>query len=135
MSVVPPTGGAATTFATGFSDPYGLAVHAGSLYVANITSGTLSQVTENLAVPFKLGGTAESGVAYSSVTASPLTFGIGQTTQSITGTLLSDPGPNQTLTFTLGTLRAGRPERSPGQHADHHRAASRWCSSAPAARR
>ncbi len=32
-----------------------------------------------------------------------LTFGIGQTTEDITGTLLSDPGPSQTLTFSLGT--------------------------------
>ena len=54
-------------------------------------------------MPFTLGGTAVSGTDYSGVTASPLTFGLGQTTSDITGTLLSDPGPSQTLTFTLGT--------------------------------
>ena len=74
---------------------------AGSLYVANDGDNTMSQVTETLAVPFALGGTAASGVAYSGVTAGLLAFGIGQTTLDITGTLLSDPGPTQTLTFTL----------------------------------
>jgi hypothetical protein len=42
-----------------------------------------------------------------------LTFGIGQTTQDITGRLLSDPGPNQTLTFTLGTPTGGAALGSP----------------------
>ena len=54
-------------------------------------------------MPFTLGGTAVAGTAFSGVTASPLTFAIGQTTQDITGKLLSDPGPTQTLTLTLGT--------------------------------
>ncbi len=102
---VPATGGAATAFATGFDFPAGLALHAGSLYVANHGNGTVSQVTETLAVPFGLGGTAASGVAFSSVTANPLTFGIGQFTADITGTLLSDPGSAQTLTVTLDAPR------------------------------
>ncbi len=56
-----------------------------------------------MTVPFTLGGTATAGVAFSGVTASPLLFRLGQTTEDITGTLLPDPGPSQTLTFTLGT--------------------------------
>ena len=49
-----------------------------------------------------------SGVAFSGVTAGPLLFGLGQTTVDITGTLIHDPGPGRTLTFTLGTP-VGRP--------------------------
>ena len=66
-----------------------------------------------MTVPFTLGGTAASGIAFSGVTASPLMFGIGQTTQDITGKLLSDPGPSQTLTFTLGTPTGGAALGSP----------------------
>ena len=95
-------GGAANAFATGFNDPTGLAFDsAGTLYVANNGNGTVSQVTQTVAVPFTVGGSAVSGMDYIGLTASPLTFGIGQTTQHITGTLLSDPGPTQTLTLTL----------------------------------
>ena len=36
-----------------------------------------------------------------------------QTTAYITGTLLDDPGPNQTLTFTLGTPSGGYSVGSP----------------------
>jgi hypothetical protein len=61
------------------------------------------EINETVTVPFALGGTAVEGVNYSGVTLSPLRFEIGQTTLDITGTLLSDPGPSQTLTFTLGT--------------------------------
>ncbi len=51
---------------------------------------------------------------YTGVTASPLLFGIGQTTRDITGTLLSDPGgPTRTLTFTLGTPTGGAVLGSP----------------------
>ena len=63
----------------------------------------MSVVTELVAVPFTLGGSAASGVDFSGVTAGPLLFGIGQTTVDITGKLLHDPGPDRTLTFTLGT--------------------------------
>jgi hypothetical protein len=73
----------------------------------------MSQVTENVAVPLALEGTAASGVAYRNVTAGELTFGIGQTTDDITGTLLSDPGPNQALTFTLGAPSGGAVLGSP----------------------
>ncbi len=69
----------------------------------------MSKVSETVTVPFTLGGTAVAGTDFSGVTASPLTFGIGQTTQDITGTLLSDPGPTQTLTFTLGTPTGAPP--------------------------
>ena len=86
-------------------------------------SRSRAAATDTVTVPFTLGGTAVSGIAFSGVTASPLTFGVGQTTADITGTLLSDPGPSQTLTLTLGTPTGGRrPGQSLGQHADHHRA-------------
>src|SRR5262249_8275283 len=75
---------------------------------------TLSQVTETITVPFTLGGTAAAGVAFSGVAAGVLAFGIGQTTQDITGRLLADPGPAQTLTFTLGTPTGGASLGSPG---------------------
>jgi uncharacterized repeat protein (TIGR01451 family) len=42
------------------------------------------------------------GTDFSGVTASPLTFGTGQTTKNITGTLLADPGTSNAVTFTLG---------------------------------
>ena len=66
-----------------------------------------------MTVPFSLGGSAVSGVAYSGVTASPLTFGIGQTSLNITGTLLPDPSTTQTLTFTMGTPTGGASLGSP----------------------
>jgi sugar lactone lactonase YvrE len=106
VSLVTPAG-VVSTFATGFSEPLGLALDDGSLYVADHSSNTLSQVTDTITVPYKLGGTAASGVAYSGVTAGVLAFGIGQTTQDITGRLLSDPGPVQTLTITLGAPTGG----------------------------
>jgi hypothetical protein len=106
VSEVTPAG-AVSTFASGFNQPEGLAFDAGKLFVANTGNNTISEVTQTLVVPFTLGGSAVSGVAFSGVTASPLTFGIGQTTQFITGTLLSDPGTSQTLTLTLGTPTGG----------------------------
>jgi hypothetical protein len=54
-------------------------------------------------VPFTLSGTAVAGTDYTGVTASPLVITAGQTTGTITGTLLPDPGANKTLTFTLET--------------------------------
>ena len=112
VSEVTPAG-VVSTFASGFNDPFGLAFDAGNLYVANDGNNTVSKVSETVTVPFTLGGTAVSGTAFSGVTASPLTFGIGQTTHDITGTLLSDPGPSQTLTFTLGTPTGGAALGSP----------------------
>jgi hypothetical protein len=106
VSEVTPAG-VVSTFASGFNGPYGLAVDAGDLYVTNSNSNTISEVSQTVTVPFALGGSAVSGVAFSGVTASPLTFGIGQTTQFITGKLLSDPGTSQTLTVTLGTPTGG----------------------------
>ena len=55
-------------------------------------------------IPFTLGGTAVADQDYSGVTGSPLVIAAGQTTATITGTLLED-GANtfKTLTFTLGT--------------------------------
>ena len=99
--------GVVSTFAFGFNNPAGLAFHGGNLYVTDTGDNTLSDVTQTVAVPFTLGGTADAGVAFSGATASLLSFGIGQTTQDITGRLLSDPGPNQTLTLTLGTPAGG----------------------------
>jgi hypothetical protein len=76
----------------------------------NASAGTFSvTVTQsatsgvNTTIPFTLGGTAVAGRDYGAVSASPLVIMAGQTTGTITGTLLADPGPNQTLTFTLGT--------------------------------
>ena len=57
-------------------------------------------------MPFTLGGTAVSGTDYSGVTASPLVIPAGQTTGTITGTLIDDGKfntTNKTLTLTLGT--------------------------------
>jgi hypothetical protein len=92
-----------STFASGFSSPVGLAFDAaGNLFVANFNN-TVSEVSMSVSVPFTLGGTATLGTDYSNVTAGPLVIPFGQTTGTITGTLLDDPGPSQTLTFTLGT--------------------------------
>ena len=102
MSEVTPAG-VVSTLASGFDEPAGLAFAAGSLYVGNFGTNTVSEVSETVTVPFTLGGTAALGTAFSGITAGSLTFGIGQTTQDITGKLLSDPGPSQTLTLTLGT--------------------------------
>ena len=93
--------------------PFDLAFGAGNLYLVSAGDDTVKKISETVTVPFSLGGTAVAGTAYSSVTASPLTFVIGQTTQYITGTLLSDPGPNQTLILTLGTPTGGTALGSP----------------------
>ena len=106
VSEVTPAG-VVSTFAFGFNEPAGLAFYAGNLYVTDTGDNTLRDVTQTVAVPFTLGGTADAGVAFSGLTAGLLTFTLGQTTVDITGTLLSDPGPNQTLTFTLGTPAGG----------------------------
>ena len=96
-------GGVVSLFASGFSAPTGLAFDsAGDLCVANWGLNTVSKYSATVTVPFALGGTAASGTDYSGLTGSPLTFGSGQTTANITGTLLSHPGAAQTLTFTLG---------------------------------
>jgi len=101
VSKVTPAG-VVSTFASGFSVPVGEAFDAaGNLYVANFSANTVSKVS-NVTVPFTLGGTAVSGTDYSGVTASPLVFPIGQTTEDISGTLLPDPGTIKTITFTLG---------------------------------
>ena len=107
VSEVTPAG-VVSTLVSGFDEPSGVAFDAGNLYVANLNvdiggASTVSLVTQIIAVPFTLGGSAASGIAFSGVTAGPLLFGLGQTTVDITGKLLHDPGPNQTLTFTLGT--------------------------------
>jgi DNA-binding beta-propeller fold protein YncE len=103
---------AVSIFADGFQLPAGLAIVAGGMYVTDTGNDTMSQVT-GFAVPFAIGGSAAAGVAYTGVTAGVLTFGIGQTTQFITGTLLSDPGPARALTFTLGTPTGGAVLGSP----------------------
>ena len=99
--------GVVTTFASGFTNPFYLAFDAaGNLYVSNVNGGTVSEVTtaSSVSVPFTLGGTATAGADYSGVTASPLIIPAGQTTATITGTLLDDGAPDagKTLTFTLG---------------------------------
>ena len=124
VSEVTPAG-VVSTFAFGFNNPAGLAFHAGNLYVTDTADNTLRDVTQSLTVPFTLGGSAAAGVAFSGVTAGLLSFTLGQTTQDITGRLLSDPGPTQTLTFTLGTPAGGRPGQSLDEHADHQRKSDR----------
>ena len=92
-----------------------------SLTVALSTASALDTT-----IPFTLGGTAVSGTDYSGVTASPLVIAAGQTSGTITGALLADPGPGKMLTFTLGaptnatlgavttnTLSIGEPEVAP----------------------
>ena len=117
VSKVTPAG-VVSTFASGFDLPPAWPSTAPATSSRRNSSNNtrnpeVSKVSETVTVPFTLGGSAVSGVAYSGVTASPLTFGIGQTTQNITGTLLSDPGPSQTLTFTLGTPTGGAALGSP----------------------
>jgi sugar lactone lactonase YvrE len=117
VSEVTPAGNV-STFASGLNGPDGLAFDAaGNLYIANGGGDTMVKAGQDVVVPFTLSGTSVSGVDYSGVTASPLTFGIGQATQSITGTLLSDPGPTRTLTFTLGTPTGGAVLGSPSVNA------------------
>ena len=101
--------GVVTILVSGLSGPYGVAFNAvGNLFIANLVNNTVSKVTEvpdTITVPFTLGGTAVSGTDFSGVTASPLTFSPGQTTATITGTLIDNHeyNPNnRTLTVTLG---------------------------------
>ena len=109
VSKVGPGGGVATTFATGFTSPTGLAFDAaGNLYAANFNNNTVSKVSTAVTALFTLGGSAAAGTDYSGVTASPITFTSSQVNSgtasiNITGTLVSNPGPDKTLTFTLGT--------------------------------
>jgi hypothetical protein len=55
-------------------------------------------------VPFTLGGTAAAGTDFSGLTTSPLVIPAGQTSGTITGSLLINPaaGVSRTLTLTLG---------------------------------
>jgi hypothetical protein len=69
----------------------------------SITVALSAASNQDVSVPFTLGGSAVSGTDYSVQTASPLTIKAGQTSGTISGTLLADYGQNQTLTFTLGT--------------------------------
>ncbi len=60
----------------------------------------------DVSIPFTLGGTAVSGTNYTGVTASPLIIPAGQTSATITGTLIDDntyDTTNQTLVVNLGT--------------------------------
>ncbi len=109
VSEVSPAG-VVTAFAdaSAFNTASGLAFDAaGNLYVSSYEGNAVSKLSETVSVPFTLGGTAVSGTTVSGITASPLVFGIGHTTLDITGTLLSVPGPSQTLTVTLGTPAEG----------------------------
>ena len=102
--------GVVSTFVSGLGPqnsspiPNGLAFDAaGNLYVSHRSVGTVFKVTTAASIPFTLGGTATAGIDYNWVPASPLIIPSGQTTGTITGTLLPDPGFSPTLTFTLGT--------------------------------
>jgi predicted outer membrane repeat protein len=114
VSEVTPTG-TVTSLASGFSEPFGLACDAaGNLYVADPNASRISEVTTgSVSVPFTLGGTATLDNDYSGVTASPLIIPSGQTSASISGSLVPDPGGSKTLTFTLGTPTAGVSQGSP----------------------
>src|SRR5207244_426600 len=67
---------------------------------------TLSAASEaDTTIPFTMGGTAVAGTDFSGVTASPLVIPAGQTSATISGTLLDDnlfDPVNRTITFTLG---------------------------------
>ena len=66
VSVLGPGGGAATTFATGFHNPAGLAFDAaGNLYVANLTANTVSEVTPGgVVTTFATGFSGPAGLAF-----------------------------------------------------------------------
>jgi FG-GAP-like repeat/SdrD B-like domain/Domain of unknown function (DUF4214)/Calx-beta domain/FG-GAP repeat len=68
----------------------------------SITVALSAASSQDVSVPFALSGTAVSGTDFSGVTASPLSIAAGDTTATITGTLLADAGANPTLIFTLG---------------------------------
>ena len=86
--------GAVSTFASGFHGPeFGLRRCRQPLRQQRKRQNRHGQqVSANVTVPFTMGGTAVSGTDYSGVTASPLTFEIGQTTENITGTLYDVSG-------------------------------------------
>ena len=114
VSKVTPAKVVSTFVSAGLHFPESLSFDAaGNLYIANnlennnIETPEVSEVAAAVTVPFSFTGTALRGVAFSSVTASPLGFLASQTTQNITGTLLSDPGPSQTMVFRLGTPTGG----------------------------
>ena len=69
----------------------------------SVTVTLSAAASEDVTVPFTLGGSAAAGVDYSGVTASPLVIAAGATSGTITGTLLPDAGASPTLIFTLGT--------------------------------
>ena len=95
------------------SDPEPTVSLANAIQTVNENGGSFT-VTVNLSaasgvattVPFTLGGTAVNGVNYSGVTSSPIVIAAGQTSATITGTLIDDgkyEPTNKTLTVTLGT--------------------------------
>ncbi len=72
----------------------------------SITVTLSAASSQPVSVPYTLGGasTAVSGTDYSNLSpTSPLTFAANSTSATISGTLLSDPGPSKTLISNLGT--------------------------------
>jgi sugar lactone lactonase YvrE len=112
VSIITPAG-QVSPYAIGFNGPVDLAFDpAGTLLVSDFFDGTVSKVSfgpltlpVDVIVPFSLGGTATAGIDYTSATASPLVIPAGQSSATITGTLLAPAGEaaNPTLTATLGT--------------------------------
>jgi hypothetical protein len=56
----------------------------------NVTVNLSAASTADTKVPFTLGGTARSGTNFSGVSTSPLVIPAGQTSGTITGTLIND---------------------------------------------
>ena len=72
--------------------------------VATITAQLSSPASQAVAVPFTVGGTAGNPADYT-ISASPLTIAAGNTTGTITVTVIADTlaEPNETVIVTLGT--------------------------------
>ncbi|TCO94115.1 DNA-binding beta-propeller fold protein YncE [Chthoniobacter flavus] len=78
----------------------------GSLYVSSYSGNDVLKCTPSVSVQYSVSGTAQAGKDYSFgilPTNGTVIFVPGQTTASISGTLLADPGASVTLTLTLNT--------------------------------
>jgi streptogramin lyase len=71
----------------------------------SVTVTLSAAAATNVSVPFTLGGTAVAGTHYTGVSASPLVIPAGQTSATVTGTLIDNgyETTNRTIVLTLGT--------------------------------